>query len=144
MIRGRAVVPRVVLAASFVLVAGCGGGASDGRFDATVAEVRAAVDAGDHDRASGALDALALEAVAAEQDGAIDDAELAEVTQLVASSRQLVDELVDEGAETAPTTEATPTTVTEPVERDDGEGDGDDDEKDDDEGDEKGKGKKDD
>ncbi len=91
-----------------VSTAACGhGGAS--RFDASVAEVRAAVDAGDRAGALDALDRLASDGMAAYQQGAIDDGDLEEMASLIDSSRALVDQALPNATTTtaAPTTTAT-------------------------------------
>lgn len=95
-----------VLAA--VLVAGCGDGGG-GAFDAEIAEVRAAVESGDHEAADDALDALAMRSLAARDDGTISEAELAELSELIESSRALLDQVVPTS-----TTSTTSTTTTEP------------------------------
>ena len=101
---GRRALPGLALAAG-LLFAACGGaGDSDGTFDDAVAEVRAAVEDGDAERATSALDGLALQALAAHDEGTIDDDELSEVAELIESSKRLVGEVV-------PTTTTTTTTV---------------------------------
>ena len=116
-----------------VTATGCGGGDEEGRFDDEVSEVRAAVEAGDRDRALEALDVLALDALAAHEEGELDEAELQEVAELIGAAQQNVDQLTAD-ATTTTTTSTTTTTVpvTEPADDDD---DDDDDEK------SKGKGK---
>jgi hypothetical protein len=131
----------LVLAAGALLAACGGGGSGDGAFDDAVAEVRAAVEDGDAERATTALDGLALQALAAHDEGTIDDDELSEVAELIESSKGLVGEIVPEAA-----------TTTTSVYEDTAEGEGDaveDDESweewdDDDEEKGEGKGKKDD
>ena len=98
-----------VLVAGALLV-GCGSDDDAGRFDDDVEEVRAAVDAGDHERARQALDALAVDAFAAHQEGEIDRAELEEVAQLIASASEAVDQLV----QPAPTTTTSPPSTAPP------------------------------
>ncbi len=102
-----ALIGAVLLAAS---VAGCGVGAS--RFDASVAEVRAAVDAGDRAGALDALDRLASDGLVAYQQGAIDDGDLQEMASLIESSRALVDQALP--AATSTTAAPTTTTTTAP------------------------------
>lgn len=94
-----------VLVAMFA--AGCGADDDSGRFDDAVAQVRAAVDAGDREAATNGLDVVAFQALAAHDEGAIDGEELAEVAELIESSRLLVADIVP-----APTTTARPTTTT--------------------------------
>ena len=94
-----------VLLAMFA--AGCGADDDSGRFDDAVAQVRAAVDAGDREAATNGLDVVAFQALAAHDEGAIDGEELAEVAELIESSRLLVADIVP-----APTTTARPTTTT--------------------------------
>lgn len=113
----------------------CGSGEEAGRFDDDVRAVRTAIDAGDRTAVDQALDTLALDALAANEDGIIDATELDEVAQLIASVRAHVAEIVP--PET--TTTASTTTTEPPVAADD------DDAEDDDDGERgKGKGKKDD
>lgn len=121
-----------------VAVSACGSGEEVGRFDDDVDAVRAAIDAGDRTAVDQALDTLALDALAAEEDGTIDGAELDEVAQLIASVRATAAELVPAEAPTETTTTTEPPPSTSAV-------DVDDEEEDDDDGDRgKGKGKKDD
>jgi hypothetical protein len=109
------------------------------RFDEAVAEVRAAVADGDGERATNALDGLALHALAAHEDGTIDDDELSEVAELIESSKALVGQVV-------PTTTTTTIVVFEESDDDKDEGDKDDkdDEDNEDDGPGNGRGKKDD
>jgi hypothetical protein len=117
-----------------VALAACGSGEEAGRFDDDVRAVRAAIDAGDRTAVDQALDTLALDALAANEDGIIDAAELDEVAQLIASVRATSAELVPaEEAEETTTTTTEPPPTTAPVVHDD-------DEDDDEEG---GRGKKD-
>lgn len=92
-----------------------------GRFDESVGDVRTAVAAGDRTTASEALDALAIEGLAAHENGDIDDAELDELARLIASARAQVDALVP-----APTTTTTTTTTAPPKDDKDEEEDDDD------------------
>ncbi len=106
---------RIATAAAAVLiatiVAGCGDG-TDGRFDARVDQARTAIDAGDRAGALEALDGLALEGLAAHDDGAITDDELAELASLIDSVRSLVDEVVPEPVADSTTTTTTSSTAT--------------------------------
>lgn len=122
-----------VLTASVVI--GCGG-SDEGAFDAEVAEVRSAVESADHEAANEALDALAMRALAARDEGTVSEAELGELSQLIESSRALVDQVVPPPSTTT-TTEPPPPPSTEADDKDE---DKDDDDKDDDD-DEKDKGK---
>lgn len=145
MIRGRSVAGLAVAAG--LLLAACGGGDDgDGTFDDAVAEVRAAVEDGDAERATTALDGLALQALSAHDEGTIDDDELSEVAQLIESSKDLVGEVVPGTATTTTTT--TTATYEADLEEDGGEGWEEDEDEDGDEGDDddrgNGKGKKDD
>lgn len=90
----------------------CGGG-DDGRFDAEVAEIRSAVDDGDRTAALQALDDLVLKALAARDEGALSDEDLAEVAALVDSSRALVTQTTPKPGP-PPTTASTTTTTTPP------------------------------
>lgn len=90
-----------------VALSACGSGEEAGRFDDDVQAVRRAIDAGDATAVDQALDTLALDALAAQEDGTIDAAELDEVAQLVAAVRATAAELVP-----APTTTTTTTTTT--------------------------------
>lgn len=137
-----------VLAVSATLGFGCG--SDDGRFDASVAEVRTAVDDGDRTAAMQALEDLALEALAARENGDIDDEELSEVARLIESSQALVGQLTPRAPSASvapPSTEATTTTsppAPAPAQQDadNDEDDGKDDGKDDGEGKgDKGRGK---
>jgi hypothetical protein len=85
--------------------AGCGSG-DDGRFDESVAAVREAVATQDRTYAMQALDDIALRALAARDDGAIDGEQLAELVTLIDSSRALVDRLI--AAEGPPATDPPP------------------------------------
>ena len=127
--------PALVVAGA-LLFAGCGSDDGDGAFDASVAEVRAAVADGDADRATDALDGLALHALAAHEDGTIDDDELSEVAELIESSKSLVDDIVPTTSTSTTSTTTTTTVVFEgddgDDEDDDGEGRGKDRKKDDD------------
>jgi hypothetical protein len=116
-----------VLTASVLM--GCGG-SDEGAFDSEVAEVRAAVESGDHQAASEALDALATRALAARDAGTVSEGELAELSQLIESSRALLDQVVPTSTTTTTTTSTTepPPPSTEP-EDDDDEDDKDDDDK---------------
>ena len=130
---------RALAASGFVILAACGSGEEAGRFDDDVQAVRAAVDAGDRTAVDQALDTLALDALAANEDGTIDGAELDEVAQLIASVRATAAQLVPAEAEEPTTTTTTTTTTTAPPPPvDEGDDDEDEDDKD------KGKGKKDD
>lgn len=130
----------VVLTASIVM--GCGG-SDEGAFDAEVADVRSAVESGDHQAATEALDALAMRALAARDQGTISEAELGELSQLIESSRALLDQIVPPPTTTSTTTTSTTTEPPPPsTEGDDGDEDDDKDEEDkDDDEDEKGNGK---
>lgn len=98
---------RIAGVALTVLVATACGGDDVGIFDEQVGEVRAAVEAGDRDAALTAIDDLAVLALGAHEEGAIDDAELQEVAALVDHARsQVADELPE------PTTTTTSTTTT--------------------------------
>lgn len=134
MTRSRVLVRAGALVLAVAVGTACGG--DDGRFDDHVAQVRAAIDAGDHAAAEKALDDLAIAALVAHEEGAIDDAEVEEVASLIESSQALLGEVVakppETTAETAPATDA-PTTEPPPPVVDDG--------SDDDEGGGKGKGK---
>ena len=132
--RAGSLVGAVLLA---VVLAGCGGGDEEGRFDDEVSQVRAAVEAGDRDRALEALDVLALDALAAHEEGELDEAELREVAELIDAAEQNVDQLTS--AATTTTTETSTTTTAPVTEQSD-----DDDEDDDDKGNGKGKDKDDD
>ena len=126
---GRRLAPVLPALVAGALLVGCGSDDDAGRFDDDVEEVRAAVDAGDHGRARQALDALAVDAFAAHQEGEIDRAELEEVAQLIASASEAVDQMV----EPAPTTTTSPPSTAPPeTSEQDGEKD-EDDEKDEDE-----------
>lgn len=134
------------------VVTGCGQEEA-GRFDDDVAEIRAAVAQGDARRAELALDALALDALAAAEDGVIGQGELDEIAHLLESARATVAELLPEATTTSPepTTTATPSSAPHDAEghgEGDDEKDGGDDDEDEDKGDKgdegKGKGKKDD
>lgn len=96
----------IAVAAGLALAA-CGSDDDVGRFDESVGEIRSAVIAGDRTAATEAIDALAIEGLAAHEDGDIDDAELDELARLIASTRAQVDALVP-----APTTTTTTTTTT--------------------------------
>jgi hypothetical protein len=136
--RSRRAVRALAGVALVVVISACGSGDEAGRFDDDVRAVRAAIDAGDRTAIDQALDTLALDALAAEEDGTIDGAELDEVAQLIASVRATAAELVPaEQAEETTTTEPPPTTAPVAVDEAD-----DDDDDDDDDG-ERGKGKKD-
>ncbi len=91
------------------------GHSDPGRFDAGVAEVRAAVDAGDRAGALDALDRLARDGLVAYQDDAIDEDQVQEMAQLIDSSRALIDEVLPADSVTASpattTVTAPPTTV---------------------------------
>lgn len=133
---------RALAGVGFVVVlAACGSGEEAGRFDDDVRAVRAAIDAGDLTAVDQALDTLALDALAANEDGTIDAAELDEVAQLIASVRATAEQVVPGEAEEPTTTTTTTTTTAAPPPADDGDDD-DDDEEDEEKG--RGKGKKDD
>lgn len=120
-----------VVAAAVLLgtsLTACGG--DSGSFDASVAEVRAAVAAGDRDTALAGLESLAIDGLAAHESGDLTDAELDELARLIASSRQQVETLLP----TTTTSSSTTTTSPPPPDADD----------DHDGGKGKGKGKKDD
>ena len=104
-----------------VALSACGSGEEAGRFDDDVQAVRRAIDAGDATAVDQALDTLALDALAAQEDGTIDAAELDEVAQLVASVRATAAELVPEPTTTTTTTTAPPPPVIEEEEDDDDE-----------------------
>ena len=131
MLRSAASVAGTVLLA--VTAAGCGGGDEEGRFDDEVSEVRAAVEAGDRERALEALDVLALDALAAHEEGELEEAELQEVAELIDAAEQNVAELTTEATTTTTTTSSSTTTEPPVTEEPD-----DDDE---DDGERKGKGK---
>jgi hypothetical protein len=99
------------VAAALLFVA-CGEEAADGRYDAQVAEVRRAVEAGDRDVALVALDDLATTAFSAHAEGQISDAELAELDVLLTRARAQVDEELPESTTTTSTAAPTPTTST--------------------------------
>lgn len=125
-----------------IVVTGCGG-TDEGAFDAEVADVRSAIEAGDHQAANDALDTLAMHALAAHDEGNVSEAELAELSQLIESSRALLDQVVPPPTTTTTTTTSTttePPPPTEVEEEDDGDKDDDDDKR----GKGKGKGKDDD
>lgn len=143
----------LVIALAGALVApACGGDETSGTFDDAVAEVRDAVEDGDAERATSALDGLALQALAAHDEGAIDDDEVSEIAELIASSKALVGEVVSaestSSGDIATTTTTSTTTTTEAVFEEvyeDGEDDEDEDEdKEEGKGEGEGKGKKDD
>lgn len=117
----------VALAAAAVL-AGCGGGDS-GRFDDEVTAVRVAIANGDPDGARAALDAVERDADAALADGSMDEPDLQELADLVASSRALLDEVVPTTTTTTSTTTTTAPPEPEDQKKDDKK---DDDKKDDD------------
>lgn len=120
------------VAAAALLVA-CGDDA-DGRYDAQVAEVRQAVEAGDREAALTSLDELGTEAFQAHAAGEVTDDELAALAGLLEHARTQLDEQLPEPTTTASTTTtAPPTTPPAPV--------FDDDERDDDD-EKEGKGKK--
>lgn len=96
---------RILALVGPLTVAACGGSDASGTFDATVAEVRAAVDRGDRDAAVAELDSLAVEALAAHEAGQLSDGELDEVARLIESSHRQLDALL-------PTTTSTTTTTT--------------------------------
>lgn len=109
----RAAVVAVALLGSAVLagtLAGCGSG-GDGRFDDEVSAVRDAVEAGDGAAADQALQALAVDALAARGEGVIDEAELQEVAELIEASRAELAQLVP-STTTTTTTDAQETTTT--------------------------------
>lgn len=119
-------------AGALALLAAVGIGCGDdvGRFDQHVADVRAAVDDGDHEQATRVLEDLALAAFAAHEDGAIDDAELEEITGLIDSSRHQLDQLVPpETTSNAPPTTPAPTTTAEVIDPPDDDDDDDENEK---------------
>ena len=125
--RAAAVLVAVLLAST---AAACGNGGAS-RFDASVAEVRAAVDAGDRAGALDALDRLAREGLVAYQQGAIDKGELQDMASLIDSSRTLVDQAIPTATNTtAPTTTTTIATTTtkppkkEPAKKDEPKGKG--------------------
>ena len=93
------------------------GNQDGGRFDASVAEVRAAVDAGDRAGALDALDRLARDGLVAYEHGDIDDGKLQEMASLIDSSRTLVDQVLPGATTTAP---ATTTTAPPPPAKDPG------------------------
>lgn len=92
-------------AAALVLVA-CGGD-SEGRYDAHVAQVRQAVEAGDRDAALASLEELGTSAFHAHAAGDVSDEELAELAVLLEQARTQVDEELPPAA-------AAPTTTTPP------------------------------
>ena len=98
-------------AAAALLLVACGGDA-DGRYDAQVAQVREAVEAGDRDAALAGLEQLGTTAFYAHAEGEITDEEVAEVAGLIEHARLQVD-----GELPAPTTptEATTTTTAPPT-----------------------------
>lgn len=126
--RPRVSVVRRGLAASALAVGTLGlvaCGDDGGRFDDQVAEVRTAIDAGDHAGAEAALENLAVAALGAHQAGELSDDEVAEIASLIESSRALLGEVVPPATTTtASTTTAPPTTTPPPDASPDGPADG--------------------
>jgi hypothetical protein len=80
----------ITLVAATLLLVACGTDDGDGRFDAAVDEVRAAVQAGDRDAAFAHLDAVGLMAAEAHAEGDLGEGEVAELGQLLDHARLLV------------------------------------------------------
>jgi hypothetical protein len=96
----------LTLAAATLLLVACGSGDDgDGRFDAAVDEVRAAVQAGDRDAAFAHLDTVGLLAMEAHAEGELGEDEAAELSGLLDQARLLV---AAEVPEPTTTTEAPP------------------------------------
>jgi hypothetical protein len=95
----------ITLVAATLLLVACGTDDGDGRFDAAVDEVRAAVQAGDRDAAFAHLDAVGLMAAEAHAEGDLGEGEVAELGQLLDQARLLVSAEVPEPTTT---TEAPP------------------------------------
>ncbi len=93
-----------------LLVASCGG-EERSRIDAAVDDARQAIDDGDRAAAERALDAIALEALAARNAGTLDDDEVAQIADLVESSKTLLDDVVPPST----TTSSSTTETTEPA-----------------------------
>lgn len=108
-----------VVAAALLLVA-CGDDA-DGRYDAQVAEVRQAVEAGDREAALAGLEQLGTDGFYAHAAGDISDEEVAELARLIEHARTQVDQELPEPTTTteSTTTTAPPTTPPAPVLDDD-------------------------
>lgn len=117
----------VTLVAATLLLVACGDGDGDGRFDAAVDEVRAAVQAGDRDAAFAHLDAVGILAMEAHAEGELGEDEVAELGALLDQARLLVSAEVPAPATTEAPPPEPPTTEPAPAPVDDD--DDDDDEK---------------
>ncbi|MGK2930809.1 MAG: hypothetical protein ACSLFO_14685 [Acidimicrobiales bacterium] len=110
MSRTRTLVVACALALTATVGVACGDGG--GEFDDSVAQVRAAVASGDQAGADRALEELAIAALVAHQEGTLTDAELAEVADLIESSRAHLGEVITTPTaapvDTSPATEPTP------------------------------------
>ena len=115
-------------AAAALLLVACGDDA-DGRYDARVAEVRGAIEAGDREGALAALEQLGTEGFYAHAEGEITDDEVAELAGLIERARAQVDQELPPPTtttEATTTTTAPPTTPPAPVFDDDDDRDDDD------------------
>lgn len=93
-------------AAAALLLTACGSDDVDGRYDAQVAQIRQAVEAGDRDGAHAAIEQLGQTAFHAHAAGDVSDDELAELAVLLDQARVQVDEALPAPAPptTVPTT----------------------------------------
>ncbi|HEU5085639.1 MAG TPA: hypothetical protein VFU14_20025 [Acidimicrobiales bacterium] len=110
---------RIAGIAVTVLVATACGGDDIGIFDEQVAEVRDAVEGGDRDAALAAIDDLAVFALAAHEEGEVDDTELQELAALIDHARAQVDAELPEPTTTTVTTTTTTTAPPPPPDEDD-------------------------
>lgn len=113
MTRTRAFV--VVCALALAASVGVACGDDGGQFDDDVAQVRAAVASGDQAGADRALEDLAIAALVAHEAGTLTDAELAEIADLIESSRVLLGEVLATPAD-APVDTTEAVDVTPPTE----------------------------
>ena len=101
--------------AAALLVAACGGGDEDGRYDAGVAEVRQAVEAGDREAALASLEQLGADAFVAHSQGEVSEEELVELAGLLEQARVQVDDELPPSTTEAPTTTTTAPVTTAPA-----------------------------
>jgi hypothetical protein len=104
-----------------LFLAGCGDSDEPGRYDAQLAEVRQAVEAGDRDAAFASLEDVGEAAFYAHAAGDVSDEELAELAGLLHLARAQIDEALPAPSTTtpAPTTTIPPAPVLESSDADD-------------------------